>query len=232
MTGDANLSMSGTLSSVEACSLLRSNLARRLESFESFAEQVTSPLTSSLEEPDRRSDSEWQIYPTSEPLATKTKLHPRRPQEGSTTIWEKVFGRDKRGAGAVLRHKKERVRGDVRQATHVFKVVHPDGVQYRKTPNFEASSRVYTRRWWDTERTARGPDLGDVINVSHVLGNWVQVAGNGLWLPIIGRQQQALLELVNILGAYSDSPRACSTGIPGTHPSATFLLCTRSFPPS
>ena len=262
-SGNAYSIESGTLSSVEASSLLRSNLARRLESFEGLAEQVSPPLMSPLENPDRRSDSEWQIYPMSEALFTKTKLTGSRElaappspdpsltgasadiftatkqskkqaaateEAGSSSIWEKVFGRDRRGVGAVLRHQKERVRGDFRQATHVFKVVHPDGVQYRKTPNFEARSRVYTRRWWDTEKTARGPDLGDVINVSRILGNWVQVAGKpGFWLPITGRQQQVLLELVNILGAYRDSPLSCSAGIRGTHSSAAFVFCTMVF---
>ena len=40
----------------------------------------------------------------------------------------------------------------------IFRVVEPDGVQYRSRPDFDA--RVFRRRWWDTDEEARGPDCG------------------------------------------------------------------------
>ena len=34
---------------------------------------------------------------------------------------------------------------------------------------------MYARKWWDTERHEAGPNFGDRVHVSSVLGNWVQV---------------------------------------------------------
>ena len=43
------------------------------------------------------------------------------------------------------RRKKIKRRGSTRQAAYVFEVVHKDGVQYRKSPHFNA--RLYGRKW-------------------------------------------------------------------------------------
>jgi hypothetical protein len=41
---------------------------------------------------------------------------------------------------------------------------------------------VYARKWWDTERHEAGPNFGDRVHVSSVLGNWVQVRVYPLFL--------------------------------------------------
>ena len=57
-------------------------------------------------------------------------------------------GNAEKGAGEVTgaeRRKKIKRRGSTRQAAYVFEVVHKDGVQYRKSPHFNA--RLYGRKW-------------------------------------------------------------------------------------
>lgn len=112
-----------------------------------------------------------------DPLSTAevgvSELRTKAPRHDTWSVWAEVFRRGKRGAVATVQRKKERVRGNARLATHIFRVVHPDGVQYRRSPNME--DRVYTRKWWDYEQTAAGPNFGDLVNVSVLQGNWVQV---------------------------------------------------------
>ena len=57
---------------------------------------------------------------------------------------------------------------------------------------------------WDVEKHQPGPNYGDLVNVSSVIGNWVQVAGSGHWLPILSATQEPLLKLHKIVGAYKD----------------------------
>ena len=101
-------------------------------------------------------------------------------------------------------------RGSQREATMVFRVVHAEGVQYRKAPS---GKRVWRRKWWDTKKRQAGPNFGDLVFASKVEGNWIQVAGSnagrkhphGYWLPIVGDESVPLLEVKEILGAYMDS---------------------------
>ena len=101
-------------------------------------------------------------------------------------------------------------RGSQREATMVFRVVHAEGVQYRKAPS---GKRVWRRKWWDTKKRQAGPNFGDLVFASKVEGNWIQVAGSnagrkhphGYWLPIVGDASVPLLEVKEILGAYTDS---------------------------
>ena len=79
---------------------------------------------------------------------------------------------------------------------------------------------------WDSEKHQAGPNHGDLVNVSSVNGNWVQVAGTGHWLPILSTSQEPLLKLHTIVGAYKDPPlsagveahRAAQTGSLSAHP--------------
>jgi len=240
---------SNTLSSHEASLLLRANLSQKMPLFQSTAEQVgpaRHPLSQSPTLP-VLGDSGWKnmargydagegraaeasvsrvlaappsppFLPTSAvPTPANALAVPRDAGESArkASLFSRVFGRP--GGGG--QRTKEKVRGTVYQASHVFRVVHPEGVQYRKTPQFEA--RVYGRKWWDTHKHQRGPNFGDVVYGSSVETNWVQVAGQDVWLPILSATGQALLELDHIVGAYKDSSHAaCVGGVGGSDASS------------
>jgi len=84
---------------------------------------------------------------------THTHTHTHR------SLLSRIFGQasppgDDLGAGGQLqlheasgaeRPKKIKSRGSARRASYVFEVVHVDGVQYRKSPDFNA--RLFSRKW-------------------------------------------------------------------------------------
>ena len=190
MTAHADSNHFSAWSSEEAC-VLRLSPSQRSENSPASRMEASS------------GDGEWKIYPDS---VRRVLPAPPSPDSGArkmgapghirgnhmdiekvgasatraqaalhtSSLWARILRRGTPGAVATVQRKKKRVRGNARQATHVFRVVHPDGVQYRKSPDMEA--RVYTRKWWDYERTAAGPNFGDLVNVSSLQGNWVQVS--------------------------------------------------------
>lgn len=108
--------------------------------------------------------------------------------------------------------------GDARKASFLFTCVHRDGVQLRTAPRMDA--RLFERKWWDTKDEAAGPESGDLIHISSVVGNWAQVAGTCLFLPIRNEVGEQLLELAHIEGAYREvtqtlSPMASASGVGG-----------------
>jgi len=135
------------------------------------------------------------------------------------SLMTRIFGRPKQGGGdkdgESARRRRPRRLGDGRKASFLFTCVHPDGVQLRTAPRMDA--RMFQRKWWDTEDEAAGPENGDLIYISSVVGNWAQVAGTCLFLPIKSEVGEQLLQLVHIAGAYKDvtqdwSPMASASG--------------------
>ena len=64
---------------------------------------------------------------------------------GGQSEYEASGGQSHNEASGAERRKKIKSRGSARHASYVFEVVHADGVQYRKSPHFNA--RLFSRKW-------------------------------------------------------------------------------------